>query len=162
MWKLLNQEEKTESVYNWNQPEEDARSQTSNLTSITIKTEQLPTGVDTDFLLIDLREPEDYEQYHIRESLNFPGTHIKRDKYIPQLYQYKNREGKIIVVYHFDEKPGMDYVTQLSEKGFDNLFLLSGGIEGFGQELPEGLEGKAVPQFKKKEEVRKFKKQRAE
>lgn len=49
-----------------NQPEEDARSQTSNLTSITIKTEQLPVGIETDFLLLDLRETEEYEDYHIR------------------------------------------------------------------------------------------------
>lgn len=94
--------------------------------------------------------------------MNFPGTHIKRDKYLPQLYQYKNREGKIIVVYHYDEKPGIEYVGQLVEKGYDNLFLLNGGIEGFGQEVQEGLEGKEVPSFAKKEEVKKFKKQRAE
>lgn len=55
LWKLLNQEEKSESIYNWNKPEEDAMSQASGLTSITIKTEQLPTGVETDFLLIDFR-----------------------------------------------------------------------------------------------------------
>ena len=53
---------------------------------------------------------------------------IKTDKYIPQLYSYKNKEDKIIVVYHFDEKKGIDYVTQFFEKGFDNIFLLSGGI----------------------------------
>ena len=92
--------------------------------------------------------------------MNYPGTHIKRDKFIPQLYNYKNKEGKIIVVYHFDEKPGMDYTTQLYEKGFDNLFLLNGGVEGFAQEIQEGLEGKDIPVFKKKEEVKKFKKQR--
>ena len=78
------------------------------------------------------------------------------------MYQYKNKENKIIVVYHFDEKPGIEYTTQLGEKGYDNLFLLNGGIEGFGQEVQEGLEGKDVPVFKKKEEVRKFKKQRAD
>lgn len=38
LWKLLNQEEKSESIYNWNKPEEDAVSQTSNFTSVTIKT----------------------------------------------------------------------------------------------------------------------------
>lgn len=160
LWKLVTQEEKTESIYNWDKPDEDARSQVSGFTSVTIKTEQLPVGIETDFLLIDLREPEDYDKFHIKEALNYPGTHIKRDKLIPQLHAYKNREDKIIVVYHFDEKPGMDYTMQLFEKGFDNLFLLNGGIEGFGQEIQEGLEGKDVPVFKKKEEVRKFKKQR--
>lgn len=109
---------------------------------------------------MDLREPEEYEQYHIREALNFPGTRIKTDKFIPQLYAYKNKENKIIVVYHFDEKRGIDYITQLFEKGFDNIYLLNAGIEGFGQEVPEGLEGSAVPQFEKKEEVKKFKKTR--
>jgi hypothetical protein len=58
LWKLINQEEKSESIYNWDKPEEDARSQVSNLTSITIKTEQLPVGLETDFLLIDLRDTD--------------------------------------------------------------------------------------------------------
>lgn len=58
---MLNQETKTESIYNINQPEEDSRSQISGLTHITIKTEQLPVGVETDFLLLDLREPEEFE-----------------------------------------------------------------------------------------------------
>jgi hypothetical protein len=38
LWKLLNQEVKGESIYNWDKPDEDSLSQTSNLTSITIKT----------------------------------------------------------------------------------------------------------------------------
>jgi len=38
----------------------------------------------------------------------------------------------------------------LHEKGYDNLYLLNGGIEGFGQEVQEGLEGKSVPSFEKK------------
>jgi len=107
----------------------------SGLTSITIKTEQLPTGVDTDFLLIDLRDPEDYEKFHIKEAINFPGQNIKRDKWIPQLMQYKNKESKIIIVYHFDEKGGIDFAKEMFEKGYDNVFLLSSGIEGFGQEI---------------------------
>ncbi len=96
-----------ESIYKWDKPDEDSVSQTSGLTSITIKTCQLPVGVDTDFLLIDLREPEDYAKFHIREAINFPGPNIKRDKWIPQLMQYKNKENRIIVVYHYDEKFGI-------------------------------------------------------
>lgn len=159
---MLNQEEKSESIYNWNQPEEDSKSQHSNFTSVTIRTEQLPTGIDTDFLLVDLREPEDYEEFHIKEALNYPGTHIKRDKPIPQIFNYKNKDNKIIVVYHFDEKKGIDYTLELFEKGYDNIFLLSGGIEAFGQEVQAGMEGKKVPEFDKKEEAKKFKKKRLE
>lgn len=49
------------------------------------------------------------------------------------MFSYKNKENKIIIVYHFDEKKGIDYVNELFEKGYDNLYLLSGGIESFGQ-----------------------------
>ena len=107
----MNQEVKAESIYNINQPDEDARSQISNLTSITIKTEQLPIGIETDFLLIDMREPEDYERFHIREALSFPGPRIRQDKILPQLFQYRNKEDKIIILYHFDEKKGIEYTN---------------------------------------------------
>jgi hypothetical protein len=32
---------------------------------------------------------------------------IKQDKFLPQLYAYKSKENKIVVVYHFDEKKGI-------------------------------------------------------
>ena len=88
---------------------------------------------------MDLREPDEYEQYHIKEAVNYPGANIKRDKLIPQIFNYKNKENKIIVVYHFDEKQGIDYAKEMFEKGYDNVYLLSCGIEGFAQEIQDGL-----------------------
>ena len=76
------------------------------------------------------------------------------------MLQYKNKENKIIVVYHFDEKAGMEYAKELYEKGYDNVYLLSSGIEGFGQTIQDGLEGNNVPVFEKKEEIKMFKKKR--
>jgi centrosomal protein CEP41 len=148
---MINQENNSESIYAMNKPDDDARSQTSNLTSITIQTAQLPTGLQTDFLLIDLRDPDQYEEYHIKEALSFPGPRIKQDKTLPQLHQYMNKKDKIIIIYHFDEKKGLEYVQHFVEKGYENLYLLNGGIEAFGQEFKEGLEGKTIPVFGKKE-----------
>lgn len=51
------------------------------------------------------------------------------------------------MVYHFDEKAGIDYAKEMFEKGYDNVYLLSCGIEGFGQEIQDGLEGSCVPKF---------------
>jgi rhodanese-related sulfurtransferase len=64
-------------------------------------------NLDTEFLLLDLREHEEYEEYHIKEALSYPGPNIKRDKPIAELYHYKNRENKIVIVYHFDERMGI-------------------------------------------------------
>jgi len=33
----------------------------------------------------------------------------------------------------------------MAEKGYDNVFLLSGGIENFNEEFTEMVEGKNVP-----------------
>ena len=31
-------------------------------------------------MLLDLREKEDYNNYHIKEAISFPGPNISRDK----------------------------------------------------------------------------------
>lgn len=55
----------------------------------------------------------------------------------------------------------MQYATEFYEKGYDNVYLLNGGIEGFAQETEGLLEGKKVPEFHKKmEEPKKFTKKK--
>ena len=39
----------------------------------------------------------------------------------------KNQEGKIIIVYDCDEVPAHRAATTLVERGYENLFMLSGG-----------------------------------
>ena len=45
---------------------------------------------DTQFILLDLREEEDYKKWHIREAINFPAPNITRDKTFAQLLRFKN------------------------------------------------------------------------
>ena len=47
---------------------------------VTCTTEMLGITQDTKFILLDLREEEDYKKWHIRESINFPAPNITRDK----------------------------------------------------------------------------------
>lgn len=44
-----------------------------------------------------------------------------------------------------DERNGTHYAKLLHEKGFDNVYLLSGGIEGFLETNYELVEGNNVP-----------------
>jgi centrosomal protein CEP41 len=53
-----------------------------------------------------MRDPEDYAQFHIKESLNYPAPNIGRDKIIPELYRFKNQADKLIVIYMNDERKG--------------------------------------------------------
>ena len=57
----------------------------------------------------------------------------------------------MIIITHIDEKNGIPSATILAEKGFENVFLLSGGVESFLQSFPEFVEGKKVPVIPKKD-----------
>ena len=79
----------------------------------------------------------------------FPAPNITRDKMFSQLLRFKNQPDKIIVVYMNDERMGTHYAKILHEKGFDNVYLLSGGLEKFVQGFPDLVEGDNVPQGSK-------------
>lgn len=53
-----------------------------------------------------MREQDDFLKFHISEALNFPAPNISRDKFIPELFRFKNKENKMIVIYHVDERNG--------------------------------------------------------
>ena len=96
---------------------------------------------EIDYIILDLREESDYRNCHIKEALNFPGVMISRDKFLPEMIMMKNKEGKMIILYHSDERNGVPYANLLFQKGYDNVFFLSGGIEEFMKKYPEYLEG---------------------
>jgi len=56
----------------------------------------------------------------------------------------------MIIVYLEDERIGTEVATKLVEKGFENSFLLSGGIEKFLEEFTDMVEGTDVPVPQKK------------
>ena len=47
-----------------------------------------------------------------------------------------------------DERKGTASAQILYEKGYENIFLLSGGIETFLEEFPHLVEGLSVPKAK--------------
>jgi centrosomal protein CEP41 len=59
---------------------------------------------NTSFLLLDLRDPDDYNLWRIKEAINYPAPNIGRDKIIPEIYRFKNQPEKLIIVYMFDER----------------------------------------------------------
>jgi hypothetical protein len=44
------------------------------------------------------------------------------------MLHYKNKEGKLIIVYDYDESISHKFATTLVQRGYDNVFMLSGGI----------------------------------
>ena len=48
-----------------------------------------------------------------------------------------------------DERKGTQAANLMNEKGYDNVFLLSGGIEQFNEEFHNLVEGRNVPKPRK-------------
>lgn len=92
--------------------------------------------------MLDLRDPDEYDFWRIKEAINYPAANIGRDKIIPELYRFKNKPDKLIIIYMGDERKGCAAANLLVEKGYENTFLLSGGIETFNEEFHHLVEGR--------------------
>ena len=164
--KLLTEQNFEESVYKLNEGEEESKAPSmaqaqdaesiysvqtgvTQASAVTYATEQLGITSDTSFLLLDLRDPDEYVMWRIKEALNFPGPNISRDKMIPEIFRFRNKADKLIVIYLQDERKGTQYAQLFYEKGYENIYLLSGGIEQFLEEFPQLVEGRNVPTPKK-------------
>ena len=134
---IQNNNNDNQSVYSQNTN----KSKITGVTAVTYATEMLGNLSEIDYIILDLREESDYRNCHIKEALNFPGVMISRDKFLPEMIMMKNKEGKMIILYHTDERNGVPYANLLFQKGYDNVFFLSGGIEEFMKKYPEYLEG---------------------
>lgn len=95
----MNEQEETRSVYS-------VQTGITQVSAVTYATDMLGINESTKFLLLDLREPEEYSLYRIKESINYPAPNIARDKVIPEIFRFKNQPDKLIIVYMGDERKG--------------------------------------------------------
>ena len=86
--------------------------------------------------MLDLRSFEDYTEGHVTNAISFPSENIQKDQVFAQLSIYKNKPDKILVVYHEDERHSILQSQVIYEKGFDNVYLLSGAYWNMEQEHP--------------------------
>jgi len=96
------------------------------------------------FLLLDVRgECDSTLSGVIAHTRPFTHANLHQDKYFPELRRFKNLEGTLIVLYDDDERAGSaaSMATQLVERGWENVFVLTGGLAAFAEVCPEYIEG---------------------
>ncbi|XP_038074040.1 centrosomal protein of 41 kDa B-like [Patiria miniata] len=101
----------------------------------------IPEEADCPYLLLDLRDSDAYEQCHFITAKNYPTAMLSRtlNNFTKDILAYKNKPGKIIVLYDEDERIGPNAATTFVERDFNNTFLLSGGLKLAAQKFPTGL-----------------------
>ncbi|XP_075919134.1 centrosomal protein of 41 kDa B [Petromyzon marinus] len=102
---------------------------------------------DCPYLLMDLRDRDAYEQCHIIGAASYPSAMLSRsfNQYTKEMLEYKNATGKIIIVYDEDERIAAVAATTMCERGFENLYVLSGGLKVLAQKFPTGLTTGSLP-----------------
>ena len=98
---------------------------------------QLPSAPKREYLLLDVREREDYDRCHINGALSYPFTRLSHatNPFTAEILAYRNKDNRAIVIYDLEE----ELVTQRKigniffEKGVDNIYAISGGLREFVQ-----------------------------
>ncbi|XP_065510918.1 centrosomal protein of 41 kDa [Caloenas nicobarica] len=103
---------------------------------------------DCPFLLLDVRDRDEYDQCHIVGAYSYPIATQSRtmNPYTNSILEYKNAHGKIIILYDNDERLASQAATTMCERGFENVFMLSGGLKVIAQKVPEGLVTGSIPE----------------
>ncbi|KAM4618172.1 centrosomal protein of 41 kDa [Polymixia lowei] len=102
---------------------------------------------DCPYLLLDVRDRDQYDQCHIISAYSYPIAMLSRtmNPYTKEVLEYKNAAGKIIIAYDEDERVASQAATTMCERGFENLFMLSGGLKVIAQKFPEGMTTGSIP-----------------
>jgi len=94
-----------------------------------------------DLVLLDLREPAQFELCRLPLAVSYPAAKINRDQFPPELYRCKRDASKLLVVYHDNDQSSAGAATLLAQKGWETVHVLSGGFEELAQSYPEVLDG---------------------
>eukprot|EP00050_Salpingoeca_kvevrii_P022432 m.126407 g.126407 ORF g.126407 m.126407 type:complete len:259 (-) comp9706_c2_seq2:538-1314(-) len=89
------------------------------------------------YLLLDVRDKDEFDNCRIVNARNFPHTLLSRstNTFTGEIQSYINKEGRLIIIYDEDEKYAPHVATVFVQRGVDNVFLLSGGLFGGVAEL---------------------------
>lgn len=109
------------------------------------------------FLLLDVRDRDEFEKCHIAGSVSYPAPTLNRSvnefSEVPQILEYKNKSDRLIIVYDYNEDVAVRAASQFFEKGFDNVILLTGGLKHYADKYAFLVEG-TLPQVEKKKSTK--------
>lgn len=79
---------------------------------------------DENYIFVDIRNPREYDNFHIESAVNVPLQRALDDEYITQL-----ENTKIKVLYSEESIDAEQVRLLLTQYGYDNLMVLQGGAK---------------------------------
>jgi centrosomal protein CEP41 len=98
---------------------------------------------DKPYLILDTREVAEFNIGHLLQARSFPYAMLRRDQYLPEIYQFRNKPEALIILYCDDERISREAGKVMVDRGIENIFLLTGGMKEFAYDFPAFVEGEA-------------------
>lgn len=98
----------------------------------------VPETSSLPFLLLDVRQKDAFDQCHIIGAQSYPASLLSRsvNYFTKDILEFKNKLGKIIVLYDEDERIAPNATTIFVQRDVDNVFMLSGGMKVISKKFP--------------------------
>ncbi|KAI9202456.1 uncharacterized protein BJ171DRAFT_180515 [Polychytrium aggregatum] len=101
-----------------------------------------PTHSALPLLILDVREPAEFEECHIVTSKNYPVSTLSRSfQFSGEVLRLKNSPSVLIVIVDEDERTSSAMIRFFVERGYENVRLLSGGISTLARRVHGVLVG---------------------
>ncbi|XP_037070449.1 centrosomal protein of 41 kDa-like [Pollicipes pollicipes] len=100
-----------------------------------------PSVDDQPYLLLDVRDAESFAREHIVTARHYPASRLARtmNYETAEMWRYKRGAHTVVVVCDEDEMLAQRCATTLAQRGYDNVFILSGGLKVARKKFPCGL-----------------------
>ena len=92
--------------------------------------------IDVPFLLLDVRSASDFATRHILTATNYNPTRLQSaHQFTSAMLKYKNAADRLIIVYDDDESVASKVAQDFAERGIENVWMLSGGVQALKQQF---------------------------
>ena len=110
-------------------------------------TEKSEPTYERPYLILDVRPQREFMQAHVVQARPFPATLLNQDRITPEIHRFRNRESSLIVIYAWDERAAAEAAERFIQRGYENIFVLSGGLAAFAAASPAFVEGTLPPEL---------------
>lgn len=110
-------------------------------------TEKSEPTYERPYLILDVRPQREFMQAHVVQARPFPATLLNQDRITPEIHRFRNRESSLIVLYAWDERAAAEAAERFIQRGYENIFVLSGGLAAFAAASPAFVEGTLPPEL---------------
>ncbi|GBM13778.1 Centrosomal protein B, partial [Araneus ventricosus] len=93
------------------------------------------------YLLLDVRDRDEFLKCHIKTAKHYPAAMLSRSigYETEEMKLYKNNRPELIILYDDDESTASRVATTLVQRGYENIYLLSGGLKVGNEIFPRAL-----------------------